>query len=337
MSIKHLFFLSAVYLSVAFSANIYATNLFVPAYFHPSDSPTLDYWGGLAAAAQIVPTTAILNPDNGFGTSVDPDYVKAIDQVHASGGKVIAYVFTSYGDRPLIDIAIEIDNYIAFYTIDGFFIDEMASDGTDENLMYYEQIYNYIKNKSSHYSVTGAPGVVPDEIYLSKPVADNLVVFEDSMRNYINFKPAQWQQNYPKDRFIHIVYNATWYQMIQAFSQTDKNYVGSLYITDDNFPNPYDSLPQYRELEVEMAIVPPNKEQKIFIYAEQLFPQYFSLANEDNQQLDGFIYRYYSTTNAYIGIKNGDVFVLGDSFGPSIRRIDTIENTLQLLESAAGS
>ena len=66
MSIKDLIFLPAVYLSVAFSANVYATNLFVPAYFHPSNSSTLDYWGGLAAAAQIVTTTAILNPDNGF-------------------------------------------------------------------------------------------------------------------------------------------------------------------------------------------------------------------------------------------------------------------------------
>ncbi|WP_430232836.1 spherulation-specific family 4 protein [Nitrosomonas communis] len=337
MSIKGLISLSTAYLSVVFSANIYATNLFVPAYFDPSSPPAPAYWNGLAAAAQIVPTTVIINPDNGFGTSADPGYVTAIDLIRGSGGKVIAYVHTDYGDRPLIDIAIEIDNYIAFYVIDGFFIDQMAADGTDENILYYEQIYNYIKNKSSHYLVTGDPGVVPDEIYLSKPVADNLVVFQGSMRNYVNFKPEQWQRNYPKDRFIHLVYSATWYQMMQAFSRADTNYAGNLYVTDDSLPNPYDSLPQYGELELEMATVTPNKEQKIFIFAEQLFPQYFSPANVDNQQFDGFIYRYYSTTNAYIGIKNGDVFVLGDAFGPSIRRIDTIENTLQLLESAAGS
>jgi hypothetical protein len=41
--------------------------------------------------------------------------------------------------------------------------------------------------------------------------------------------------------------------MKQAFSETDKNLVGNLYITDDRLPNPYDSLPQYGGLELEMA------------------------------------------------------------------------------------
>ncbi|MCO6428221.1 spherulation-specific family 4 protein [Nitrosomonas communis] len=336
MSIKHFTLISAVYLSIVFGALAHATNLFVPAYFYPSNPSTRDYWSDLAAAAQIVNATVILNPNNGFGTSGDPNYANAINQVRESGGKVIAYVYTNYANRPLIDIVSEIDNYIAFYTIDGFFIDEMTADGTDENIIYFEQIYNYIKNKSSHYSVTGDPGVVPDEIYLSKPVVDNLVVFEGSIKNYVNFQPEQWQLNYPKDRFIHIVYSATSDQMKQAFSQTNKNHVGNLYITDDKLPNPYDTLPEYVNLEFEMAVVTPNKGQKIFTFAEQLFPQYFSPANVDDQLLEGFVYRYYPTTNAYIGIKNGEVFVLGDAFGPGIQRIDTIENTLQFLESAAG-
>ena len=124
--------------------------------------------------------------------------------------------------------------------------------------------------------------------------------------------------------------------MKQAFSQNDKNHVGNLYITDDKLPNPYDTLPEYVNLEFEMAVVTPNKGQKIFTFAEQLFPQYFSPANVNDQLLEGFVYRYYPTTNAYIGIKNGEVFVLSDAFGPGIQHIDTIENTLQFLESAAG-
>ena len=60
----------------------------------------------------------------------------------------MAYIYIHYGDRPLINIANEIDNYIAFYAIDGVFIDQMTADGTDENLGYYEQIYNYIKIKT---------------------------------------------------------------------------------------------------------------------------------------------------------------------------------------------
>ncbi len=79
-------------------------------------------------------------------------------------------------------------------------------------------------------------------------------------------------------------------------------------------------------------ITDDSKEQKIFNLAEQLFPEYFSSANVDDQLLEGFVYRYYPATKTYIGIKNGEVFVLGDVFGSGPQRIDTIENTLQLLE-----
>lgn len=79
-------------------------------------------------------------------------------------------------------------------------------------------------------------------------------------------------------------------------------------------------------------IADDSQEQKIFTLAEQLFPQYFSPANVDDRLLEGFVYRYYPATNTYIGIKNGEVFVLGDAFGIGPQRIDTIENTLRFLE-----
>ncbi len=184
MSTKHFFLFPAVYLSVAFGTLVHATSLFVPAYFHLSNRPT---WSDLGAAAQTVPTTVILNPNIGFGASVDPNCVNAIGQI----------------------------------------------------------------------LVTGDPGVVPDEVYLSKPVVDNLVVFEGSIRSYVHFQPEEWQHNYPMDRFTHIVYDANSRQMKQLFSETDKNHIGNLYITNDKLPNPYDSLSQYGGMELEMAAVTP--------------------------------------------------------------------------------
>ncbi|MDV6340355.1 hypothetical protein R2103_01030 [Nitrosomonas sp. Is24] len=86
-----------------------------------------------------------------------------------------------------------------------------------------------------------------------------------------------------------------------------------------------------------LLITDDSKEQRIFSLAEQLFPEQFSPSNVDNQLLEGFVYRYYPATKTYIGIKNGEVFVLGDAFGSSPQRIDTIDNTLQFLESLTGS
>lgn len=85
-----------------------------------------------------------------------------------------------------------------------------------------------------------------------------------------------------------------------------------------------------------LLITDDSREQKIFTLAEQLFPQYFSPANRDDQMLEGYVYRYYPTTQTYIGMKNGEVFVLGDVFGLGPQRIDTIENTLRFLEDRAG-
>ncbi|MGZ0019972.1 DUF7453 family protein [Nitrosomonas sp. wSCUT-2] len=86
-----------------------------------------------------------------------------------------------------------------------------------------------------------------------------------------------------------------------------------------------------------LLITDDSKEQRIFGLAEQLFPGHFSPSNVDNQLLEGFVYRYYPATKTYIGIKNGEVFVLGDAFGSGPQRIDTVDNTLQFLENLAGS
>ena len=109
-------------------------------------------------------------------------------------------------------------------------------------------------------------------------------------------------------------YRSTWVSKnneIVFYGSLDKGGAGIFLLTDD------------------------SNEQRIFNLAEQLFPGYFSPANVDDQLMEGFVYRYYPTTNTYIGIKNGEVFVLGDVFGSGPKRIDTIENTLQFLERKA--
>jgi len=233
----------------------FGMNLFVPAYFYPSSHPT--YWADLAAAARAVTTTVILNPGSGPGTSVDPNYVSAITSVCESGGKVIGYVHTSYGKRPLADVTDEIDRYITFYHVDGFFIDQMTADNLSENIAYYKSVYDYIKGLSAPYTVTGNPGTMPDEAYLSYPLLDNVVVFEGNAENYMNFLPSQWQSKHPKDRFVHFVYSASSKQMEEAFNLSSNNIVGNLYVTSDEPRNPYGTLPTYWDLEVETAAVTP--------------------------------------------------------------------------------
>ena len=210
------------------------------------------YWDDLAVAAKTVGITIILNPSSGPGTNVDPNYVSAIQKVREAGGKVIGYVHTSYGKRELTDITEEIEKYVTFYDVDGFFIDQMTSENIDENVAYYKSIYDYIKKMGAKYSLTGNPGTMPDEIYLSHPLVDNMVVFEGSESGYENFLPAGWQASYPKHRFAHLVYDANSNQMQRVFKSSSNNIVGHLYVSDKPH-HPYDALPEYWELEVQAA------------------------------------------------------------------------------------
>lgn len=134
-----------------------AESLLVPAYIYPSGSGG-DAWTTLAATAQKVATTVILNPSSGPGSAQDANYVAAIAQIHAAGGKVIGYVSSAYATRSLSAVVQDISTYLSFYSVDGFFIDEMTSDSDTTHIQYYQSVYNYIKGLSSAYAVTGNPG-----------------------------------------------------------------------------------------------------------------------------------------------------------------------------------
>ncbi|WP_323120531.1 spherulation-specific family 4 protein [Burkholderia alba] len=77
-----------------------AADLVVPAYCYPSGAGATAS-RTFAANAPSVRLTAILNPDSGPGSAADPAYTAAVAALRAAGGKVIAYVHTSYGQRPL--------------------------------------------------------------------------------------------------------------------------------------------------------------------------------------------------------------------------------------------
>jgi len=229
-----------------------AEDLLVPAYIYPSGSGATQ-WNTLASTALTVPTTVILNPNSGPGTTQDPNYVAAVAKVHASGGKVIGYVSTSYAQRALSAVTQDINTYQALYQVDGFFIDEMTADSVTAHIQFYQSVYNYIKGLSTAYTVTGNPGTNVPELYASLPVADQLVVFEDSAKHYSSYAPLAWQAGYPTSRFAHIVYAASSSQMQTFVQGAQARGAGSVYVTSKTLPNPYGALPSYWSQEVSAA------------------------------------------------------------------------------------
>ncbi len=66
------------------------------------------------------------------------------------------------------------------------------------------------------------------------------------------------------------------------------------------------------QLETDQSVAQSNR---LFAFAEQNFPNFFTPANQATMDYDGFIFRFYSNTNNYLATKEGRVYVLGDVFG----------------------
>ncbi|MBW0446159.1 hypothetical protein EN871_32395 [bacterium M00.F.Ca.ET.228.01.1.1] len=240
--------------SSASSANDGATSLVVPAYFDATDGAA--NWNSLTNTALTVPTVAILNPHSGPGEAQDPNYAAAVGRLRAAGGKVLGYVYTSYATRSLADVVADINAYASQYEIDGFFIDEMTSDGDTSHLQYYQSIYSYIKGLNRNYTEMGNPGTNIPELYVTSATADQFVVFENTARKYARYQPMSWQAAYPISLFVHIIWGATAAQLPGILQYAKTHGAGGVYVTSFSRSNPYKALPEYWDDEVRYAAGP---------------------------------------------------------------------------------
>ncbi len=228
----------------------------VPAYFSPSSGTEWSRMASGAAANPGVQVTAIMNPDNGEFDAADPAYVSALNQFVGAGGKVVGYVYTGYGKRPLATVKANIDAYFTLYgrsAISGIFLDEMSSDAA--MLAGYREIYAYIKAKDSSLRVIGNPGMVPNTADYAS-VADVLVTFEARNSSYATYDPrtTPWLYTLANSRQSSLVHDtatcADMQKAVQSAASALYN-AGPIYMTDLQYDpvkdigNPWASLPSY--------------------------------------------------------------------------------------------
>jgi hypothetical protein len=221
------------------------TIMLVPAYFYPAGDRLAD-WNRLAEAARSIPLEVILNPASGPGKRQDANYVAVLHALHQSHARVLAYVDSDYGRRPLAAIEKDVGDYPKFYKIDGFYIDQMAN--TPEAVDHYRSIRRLIRRADSRYKVVGNPGT-PHTLPEYLDAADTLVMFEGSARAFAAYNPhaaAPWTAGHPSGRFAAIVYGVDQAAAGRAIlSRATQSGAGSIYITDQTMPNPYLGLPPY--------------------------------------------------------------------------------------------
>src|SRR3989441_9171382 len=211
------------------------TGVLVPLYTYPDSS-----WDTVTQAKTAhpsVPIVAIINPNNGPGSSKDANYVSGTQTLQSAGVVVIGYVYTGYGSRSTSSIDADINSYKNWYSPNGIFFDEMSNAAGDEN--YYSNLSQYAKSQGLTFTV-GNPGTDTLSSYIG--TVDNIVIYESGGLPSIS-SPGGWYTSYDKSNFSTLSYGVS--TLSQSFLTNESSYVGYTYVTNDNLPNPWDSVPSY--------------------------------------------------------------------------------------------
>lgn len=205
-----------------------------PFYIYPTQSAINPI---IATANEYpnVPIWVILDPATGPGTSIDPTYTNAVQQLRAAGINILGYVNTNYGNRSKSTVEKDIHTWMTFYQPDGIFLDLMALNHT-----YYSSVTAYAKGLGFQ-MVMGNPGTNIDQS--AGADVDIVNIFEN---NYLPSPLSQfsnWYDVYPPSNLSLLSYDIS--TLPSSFITSAWQYFGWIFITDDNDANPYDAYPSY--------------------------------------------------------------------------------------------
>ncbi len=212
-----------------------STGVMIALYTYPDS--TWDVVAQAKSAHPSVPVVAIINPNNGPGSSRDANYVSGIQKLHAAGVVVLGYDATGYASNSASSVKSVMDTWKSLYNIDGIFFDEMANWSGPES--YYSDLTSYAK--SLGYTMTvGNPGTDTLPSYIG--TVDNLMIYEDAGLPPISALQS-WHTSYDKSNFSMIAFGVN--SISTSFLSSASNYVGYIDLTNDVLDNPYDSVPSY--------------------------------------------------------------------------------------------
>lgn len=196
-------------------------------YSYPSDPA----WAAVYDHAEDI-YAVIVNPDSGVGSSFDPQYEALCRRLTELQIKVVGYVSTRYGARPIDEVRKEMGTWTTWYKVDGYFLDESATD--EASLTYYRRL----RSVAGIGLVIQNPGTVPSKSYLD--TADIICVAETDQGSYFDKTFPVWVQETDAERFYHIVYGVVDPEAVRA--QITFNNGGYFYLASVEGPDPQFSV-----------------------------------------------------------------------------------------------
>ena len=236
-------------------------HLAVPAYFDPSGAAGSGFWTQIDQAGSDV-GIAVANPSDGPGSAAQSGYASAVQAAAGAGVKVLGYVDTGYfgttgrttrdGQTSVAawtaQINADVADWYSWYGSSGlagiFFDDALGDCGAgNAHVDLYTGINSATKQAHPGAFTVDNPGSPAESCYAS--AADVLVMFENTYSAYASWTAPDWELNYPDPgKFWHLVYDTpAQADMDNAVALSKQRNAGYLYVTADDLPNPWDTLP----------------------------------------------------------------------------------------------
>jgi hypothetical protein len=197
-------------------------------------------WRKLTASAPRT-TTAIANLGNGPGQRRDPASAALFARARAAGIRVVGYVYTSFGRRPLSQVRRDVRRWARWYPVDGVFVDNVTSNGGQ--FRYYRTVSRYIR-------ASGTPFIVMNGYVTRKymRLTDIVLMLEGNLADFRRFRTPAWTRSFEAWRMASIVYGVPGRKAMRSvLRQASLRNVGTVYVTDAKFPTPYFSLPRFSD------------------------------------------------------------------------------------------
>lgn len=222
--------------------------IIIPLYVYPenlNNNPAYTTIIDLLNEYDDVPIYCIINPHNGPGNTRDRNYQAAIKKLKKAGAKILAYVSTAYTQRTTTNVCEEIDHWLKLYpNIDGLFFDEMTNTDVAASINYYVSITRYAHDKKL-FPIVANPGAGAPDAYFSSLTADYITIHETAGYPASSNNPDKSAKVEAVDiqpRKSALIYSA---DFDPAQIKTLSGYCGLIYVTNDSFPDPWDTVSPY--------------------------------------------------------------------------------------------
>lgn len=211
-----------------------ATGLIIPVYGNTSTQ-----FNAAIAAARKVQTIVVLNPDDGPGSRKDTFIAGYVSKLKAAGAIVVGYISTQYGGVSTGTVQSQMNAYISYYGVQGYFLDEVSD--SSGKLNYYKTLKAYAAGKGKY--IVGNPGTTVPSSYAA--TADVMITYEDPYSGgWTRSKPPTWAAGKPS-KIGAIVYSTNASLANGVIDRAIALGYGWIFVTDRGGSDPFGIAPSY--------------------------------------------------------------------------------------------